>query len=182
MQVIDTNFLGTDFIAVNGPKGYAWNVIRSEADHLIFKHAATNGAKAFDGVKVQSIEFKNASDEDLGRPVAATWKAKDGTTGDIAFDYLIDASGRQGIVSTKYMKNRKYNQGLKNMAKWGYWKNVKPYALGTSREGAPFFEALTGKYRHPCSMRSIADCPSNKMAQAGSGKFLSIMAPQVSVS
>lgn len=144
----DANSIGTDFIAVNGPKGYAWNVIRSEADHLIFKHAAANGAKTFDGVKVQSIEFdapaEGTSDEDLGRPTAATWKAKDGTTGVVSFDYLVDASGRQGIVSTKYLKNRKYNQGLKNMAKWGYWTNVKPYAPGTAREGAPFFEALTG--------------------------------------
>jgi flavin-dependent dehydrogenase len=137
----------TDFLALNGPNGYSWNVIRSESDFLIFKHAATSGAKTFDGVKVQAIEFDDCEDgkvnDHLGRPVAATWKAKDGGTGVISFDYLVDASGRQGIVSTQYMKNRKYNQGLKNMAKWGYWNNVKPYASGTPREGAPFFEALT---------------------------------------
>ena len=80
----------------------------------------------------------------LGRPISATWKRKDGTTGSIKFDYLVDGSGRAGIVSTKYMKNRKFNQGLKNVASWGYWKATGQYAEGTKRQNEPFFEALTG--------------------------------------
>ena len=80
-----------------------------------------------------------------GRPVKAKWTSKDdGTSGEIEFDSLVDASGRAGIVSTKYLKNRKHNQGLKNVANWGYWKGAGKYAEGTYREGAPYFEALTG--------------------------------------
>ncbi|KAI1776978.1 FAD/NAD(P)-binding domain-containing protein [Hypoxylon cercidicola] len=144
----------TDFLASGGPDGYAWNVIRSEADELLFKHAGSCGAKIFDATKVASIEFAPATtpatggalqpdQSDLGRPVSATWTQKDGTTGIIEFQYLIDASGRQGILSTKYMKNRKYNQGLKNVASWGYWKGGGVYGLGTHKEGSPYFEALT---------------------------------------
>lgn len=141
----------TDFIAAGGENNYAWNVVRSEADNLMFKHAGKSGASIFDGVKVNSLDFescdiKNSSIDpaarDPGRPVAAHWSRKDGSSGTIKFDYLVDATGRLGIMSTKYLKTRKYNQGLKNMAKWGYWKNVGKYGVGTSREGSPYFEAL----------------------------------------
>ena len=128
-------------------------MVRSESDDLTFKHAGKMGAKIFDGVKIESIDFSGSSGikvpedakvADLGRPVAATWKRKDGTTGSIKLDYLVDASGRAGVVSTKYMKNRKFNQGLKNLAQWGYWSGNGQYAEGTHRQNQPFFEALTG--------------------------------------
>ncbi|KAI1387333.1 FAD/NAD(P)-binding domain-containing protein [Hypoxylon trugodes] len=142
----------TDFLASGGPKGYAWNVIRSEADELLFKHAGSCGAKIFDSVKVTGITFESDTaasvapkfdGQNPGRPVSATWKHKDGSSGSISYEYLIDASGRQGILSTKYLKNRKFNEGLKNVASWGYWKNGGIYGAGTYKEGSPFFEALT---------------------------------------
>ncbi|KAI4241067.1 MAG: hypothetical protein LQ352_007508 [Teloschistes flavicans] len=143
----------TDFIAAGGPNNYAWNVVRSEADDLMFKHAAKCGADTFDGVKVTDIEFvpsdipsvyQDADAPNPGRPVSATWTRKeDGTSGKISFDYLVDGSGRAGIVSTKYLKNRKNNKGLKNIANWAYWKGAGKYGEGTVREGQPFFEALT---------------------------------------
>lgn len=140
-----------------GPDSYAWNVVRSEADNLMFQHAGKSGAKIFDGVKVSAIEFTPLTGEeavmgsevanvDPGRPVSATWSRKDGSSGDIRFDYLVDASGRAGIVSTKYMKNRSFNQDLKNVANWGYWKGAISYGIGTPKEGQPFFEALQGLY------------------------------------
>ena len=141
----------TDFIAAGGPGNYAWNVVRSEADHLMFQHAGKSGAKVFDQVRVSSLEFTN-SDMTLpdpetpnpGRPTTALWNHKaDGSSGTINFDYLVDASGRFGLMSTKYLKNRKFNQGLKNIANWSYWKNAGTYAEGTQREGQPFFEALS---------------------------------------
>lgn len=111
------------------------------------------GAKIFDGVKIESIDFGGDSGikvpegdkvANLGRPVSADWKRKDGTTGSIKFEYLVDASGRAGIVSNKYYKNRKFNQGLKNVAQWGYWEDTGVYAEGTRRHNQPLFEALTG--------------------------------------
>lgn len=65
--------------------------------------------------------------------------------GSTSFTHIIDATGRAGILSTRYLKNRHYNASLKNIAVWGYWSNVGKYGVGTSREGAPWFEALTGK-------------------------------------
>ncbi|KAL8852078.1 MAG: hypothetical protein Q9221_003008 [Calogaya cf. arnoldii] len=139
----------TDFVAAGGPEGYAYNVVRSESDQLIFKHAAKSGAQTFDQTKVDSLEFEPTTekwDNDLpnpGRPVSAKWSRKDGSSGVIKFDDLIDASGRVGVVTTKYLKNRKYNQGLKNIATWGYFKNTSYYGIGTHKEGDPYFEALS---------------------------------------
>nr|UVI58163.1 halogenase [Aspergillus muricatus] len=134
----------TDFILEPGAGTYSWNVIRSECDDLMLKHARKSGAKTFDGVKVTSIEFIPDEDnvESLGRPVSASWKAKDGRTGMVDFKYLIDASGRAGITSTKYLKNRTFNNYLKNVASWGYWRGATPYGVGTPIEGQPYFEAL----------------------------------------
>ncbi|UNI18514.1 Tryptophan halogenase [Purpureocillium takamizusanense] len=148
----------TDFIAAGGPEGYAWNLVRSESDHLLFKHAGTCGAHIFDAIKVDKIrvepfpsETSHTSDEmwegskvvQPGRPVSATWVSKEGGgTGTIAFEYLIDASGRHGILSTKYLKSRKFNRNFKNMASWAYWRSDSLYGVGTHMEGAPYFEAL----------------------------------------
>ena len=142
----------SDFVAAGGPdgSGYAYNVVRSESDHLIFKHAGKSGAQIFDQTKVDSIDFESTDEgwvDDLpnpGRPVSATWSRKDGSSGVIRFDDLIDASGRAGVITTKYLKNRKFNQGLKNVASWGYFKNAGHYGVGTPQEGQPFFEALKG--------------------------------------
>lgn len=40
---------------------------------------------------------------------------------------------------------------MKNVAVWGYWTGVENYGVGTKRSGAPWFEALTGKFStcHP---------------------------------
>lgn len=144
----------TDFIAAGGANGYAWNVIRSEADELLFRHAGESGARIFDATKVDAVQFEpdtginHASSSYIptpGRPVSATWSRKDGTSGIITFKYLVDASGRQGIISTKYLKNRLFNQGLKNIANWGYWKGGGTYGTGTHKAGSPFFEALQGR-------------------------------------
>ena len=119
----------------------------------MFKHAGKSGVKTFDGVKVNTVDFvpldgKNGTTDsespDPGRPVSATWSRKDGSSGVVKFEYLIDASGRAGLMSTKYLKNRRYNQGLKNIAMWGYWEGAGQYGVGTAREAQPYFEALQG--------------------------------------
>ncbi|KFY82826.1 hypothetical protein V498_08440, partial [Pseudogymnoascus sp. VKM F-4517 (FW-2822)] len=139
----------TDFLAAGGPQGHAWNVVRSEADELLFRHAGVSGAKTFEATKVNALQFEPYNGPTMrdvpnpGRAVSATWSSKDGSSGTIAFDYLVDASGRFGLVCNKYLKNRKFNQSLKNIANWGYWKGGGIYGVGTRKEGCPYFEALT---------------------------------------
>ncbi|KAK6597765.1 hypothetical protein H4I96_08717 [Botrytis cinerea] len=148
----------TDFVGTGGPQNYSWNVVRSEADNLMFRHAGKCGANIFDGVKVDSINFApwaieselslakdaaGAGATSLGRPVSAKYTHKiDDVSGVITFDYIIDASGRSGLLNTKDLKNRSYNQQLKNVAIWGYWEGAGEYGAGTKRANSPYFEAL----------------------------------------
>ncbi|KAK5991367.1 Flavin-dependent halogenase aclH [Cladobotryum mycophilum] len=146
--------VSSDFLEAGGPEGYAWNVVRSEFDDMLFKHAAASGAHTFDQTRVEEIQFESEPDshtkglEDAdrvtspGRPVSATWSRKDGTSGTISFKYLVDASGRRGLLSTKYLKNRKFNDSLKNIASWSYWKGGETYAEGSHTNNYTYFEAL----------------------------------------
>lgn len=76
-------------------------------------------------------------------PTSASWERHD-SKGTISFEYVIDASGRRGLLSNRYLKNRRFNQSLKNLAMWAYWTDTGSYMPNTSRAGAPFFEALLG--------------------------------------
>lgn len=108
--------------------------------------------ECLDAVKVESLSFTKTigsislragsgnSEERPGKPVSVSWIRKsDGSSGTIHFDYLVDASGRAGLVSTKYMKTRIPNKRLQSMAVWGYWKGAGTYGPGA---GDPFSEAL----------------------------------------
>jgi len=110
-------------------------------DDLMLRHAAKQGVKVFEETRVESIDF--TGDPATSRPIAAHWTNKQGAKGRIAFDWLVDASGRAGVMSTKYLKNREMRESLRNVAVWGYWKDVKRYAEGTKRECSGWFEALT---------------------------------------
>jgi flavin-dependent dehydrogenase len=138
-------------------------VVRSEFDDILFQHARECGTKVFDGVKVNALQFEvsgsqncqdSGEETNLGHPVSATWTDRKKTSGTIYFKYLVDATGRAGLVSTKYMKNRRYNEGLKNIATWGYFEGTGTYGIGTPGEGGPFFPRLQGRSKilHCCSI------------------------------
>ncbi|KAF8070432.1 FAD binding domain-containing protein [Lyophyllum atratum] len=160
----------TDFMAL-GHDNNSWNVVRSEFDQLLMNHARTSGASVYELTKVTAVSF-SPTDPDRpisvtwshtpppqplsppASPVASKSSFPDLqpspimrdpplVTGTTSFTHLIDATGRAGILSTKYLKNRHFNASLKNVAVWGYWKNTGMYGVGTHRQGSPWFEALT---------------------------------------
>ncbi|KAL5001887.1 hypothetical protein BDV10DRAFT_182044 [Aspergillus recurvatus] len=45
-----------EFLAADEADIHSWNVVRSEADGLIFKYARESGAKFFDGATVEGIQ------------------------------------------------------------------------------------------------------------------------------
>ncbi|KAH7904414.1 putative halogenase [Hygrophoropsis aurantiaca] len=128
----------TDFISLDPTNG-AWNVIRSEFDDLLLRHASKCGATVVEEVRVTEMHFKGSGAD---RPVAASWRTNSGAEGRLDFEYLVDASGRNGIMSTKYLKNRQFNKSLNNTACWGYWEGTRSYMPGTARENAIWIEAL----------------------------------------
>ncbi|KAL1669111.1 hypothetical protein GGF50DRAFT_95722 [Schizophyllum commune] len=137
------------FVSHN-PENAAWNVVRSEFDEILLRHASASGANVTEGIRIESLEFDPPHDTSSAsmpaslRPIAANWiRSVDGSRGRIAFDWLVDASGRNGILSNQYLKSRTFNPALRNSAHWSYWRGAGKYAPGTKREGAPWFEALT---------------------------------------
>ncbi|KAH9000779.1 FAD/NAD(P)-binding domain-containing protein [Lactarius hatsudake] len=127
----------TDFIAL-GHDNNAWNVTRSEFDKILLDHAGSTGAHVFQSTRVMSLAFSGK------RPTSALWThGPSSQSGTITFDYLVDASGRAGLMSNRYLKNRRFNSSLKNVAMWAYWRNTDVYARGTTAEGSPYFEALS---------------------------------------
>jgi flavin-dependent dehydrogenase len=104
-----------DFAPLRHP--YSFQVVRSEFDQLLLEHAKSQGVKVFEGVEIRNLCF------DGERPRSASWSQVVGgsDTGDISFDYLVDASGRSGVMATHYLKNRHYHNAFQNVALWGYW-------------------------------------------------------------
>lgn len=111
---------------------YSWQVRRADFDDLLLQHARSQGAEVHEGVAVRQVNF------DGERAVSASWErtgraddAEDGeASGVVAFDYVIDASGRAGLLATKHHNSRRFHDVFKNVALWGYWKNTKPFGYG----------------------------------------------------
>jgi flavin-dependent dehydrogenase len=87
---------------------------------LLLEHARSQGVKVFEGTEIRGIIF------DGERPRGATWTQGVGgsETGEISFDYLLDASGRAGVMAMRYLRNRHYHSAFQNVAIWGYWKGA----------------------------------------------------------
>lgn len=113
-------------------------------DELLLRHAEKLGANVFEETTVTGIKFQGSPDS--SRPIAASWANKQGKTGQIAFDWLIDASGRSGLMSTRYLSNRVMRDSLRNVAAWGYWKDCKGFGSNEPlKQGSGYFEVLSGK-------------------------------------
>ena len=114
------------FQHLEGDDRHSFQVIRSEFDHLLLANAASQGAHVFEGVTVSDVEFRN------GRAFRANWVNADNKNvgGSIDFDFVVDASGRTGVISHRKFRNRKYLSMFKNIAIWRYWRNVPEFEKG----------------------------------------------------
>lgn len=108
----------------------------------MLEHAKDSGVAVYEETKVTGIDFH--VEDGVSRPVAALWKNREGNTGRLTFDWVIDASGRNGVLA-KHLGVRKFNQSLKNIACWGYWRGTDRYKNPLATVGPPFFETLSGK-------------------------------------
>jgi flavin-dependent dehydrogenase len=122
-----------NFGELSGSNTYAFQVVREDFDKFMLEHARSQGVQVFEGVEVRSIDFEDE------RPVSGSWlaKANDNSSqsrqGKTRFDYLIDASGRDGVLANHYLHNRRYHKVFQNIAIWGYYKNTR--RLPGSRQG-----------------------------------------------
>lgn len=134
-----------DFQIIGKDKA-TWHVDRAESDKLMWDYAKSQGVSTFEETRVEAIQFENDGDPATSRPISASWTSKSGQSGTIHFDWLIDASGRSGIMSTKYLRNRIFREGLRNVGVYGYWKNVRTVNGDDHPEAnATWIEALEDK-------------------------------------
>ena len=119
-----------NFGELSGNNTYAFQVVRSEFDKMLIDHAREQGVDVYEGVEVRSLTFEGE------RPCKAMWQVVASSNGDvgrqgeICFDYLIDASGRSSVMTTRYLQNRRYHQIFQNIAIWGYWENADRMVTG----------------------------------------------------
>jgi flavin-dependent dehydrogenase len=103
---------------------HGFQVIRSEFDKLLLDHARSEGVEVLQGIEAREIVF------DGNRPVAVEATDATGQRLRFEFDILVDASGRAGLMSTRYLHNRRFHEAFRNMAVWGYWKDAGRLKVG----------------------------------------------------
>jgi flavine halogenase len=112
----------------------------------ILQHTEKDSVKVFEETHTISIKFVN--DNPKGQPLAIKWKnvIDRNVSGAVSFEYLVDTTGRKGIMAQKYLKHQKVNKILQNIACWGYWKGAGVYGVGMSQGDVPGFEAHTSMF------------------------------------
>lgn len=124
-----------DFSKLSHP--YGFQVLREEFDQLLLEHAKSQGVKVLEGAEVLSLTFEG--ERPRSARVSQTSDASAENAQDISFEYLIDASGRAGVMANRYLKNRHYPDVFQNVALWGYWKGAK--RMQNAPEGSIAVEA-----------------------------------------
>jgi flavin-dependent dehydrogenase len=102
------------------PNAWSWQVDRATYDDILLRNAADQGAEVIEGATVQRVAFRD------DRPMSASWTHQsDSTIHTTTFDFLIDASGRAGVLSKQHFDMRRPHEVFQNVAVWGYWKNAR---------------------------------------------------------
>ncbi|MDN3358991.1 NAD(P)/FAD-dependent oxidoreductase [Actinomadura sp. DC4] len=108
-----------DWSKLFGPQVCSWQVDRAAFDQLLLENAEASGVTVDQGVAARNVVF------DSGRPVSVTCTRDRGEPFVIDdFDFLVDASGRSGLLSTRHLGNRRPHPLFRNVAIWGYWANA----------------------------------------------------------
>lgn len=103
---------------------HAWQVVRSEFDRMLLNHAVEQGADVREGATVTDIAF------DGDRPRSVRFVEGEGVEGTGLFDFVVDASGREGLLATQHFRNRRFHEAFQNIALWGYWRGAGRLADG----------------------------------------------------
>jgi|UniRef100_A0AAU3HQ87 flavin-dependent dehydrogenase len=107
-----------DWSQLFGPDVRSWQVDRDDFDKVLLDHAKEQGVEVIEGASVKRVLF------DGERAVAAEWTHPDDrkTVRKTEFDFVVDASGRSGVIAGQHFKNRRPHEVFRNVAIWGYWE------------------------------------------------------------
>lgn len=128
-----------NWLEVYGEERRSWLVDRATFDKILLDNAREQGAVVIEQAAVQDVEF------DGERPVAVLWKGQDGVQRRLAYDWVIDASGRAGVLAVQKLRDREHHKVFQNVAAWGYWKGGKTLP-GTPPGGLNSISSAEGWY------------------------------------
>lgn len=97
---------------------YSWQVERELFDKVLLDHARDTGVAVHEGTTITKVRF------DGDRPIGVEWRSDDGSTGYEACDFVVDASGRAGVVGKQAGLRRQDHEVFRNVAIWGYWEGA----------------------------------------------------------
>jgi len=119
-----------DWASVVAPDARSWQVDRATFDHLLLRNASDNGVEVIEGAVVKGVDFTD------GRATAVRWACRDtpDTVHTTRCDFVVDATGRNGILSARQLKNRWQHTVFQNTAVWSYWTGAR--LLPEAPEGA----------------------------------------------
>lgn len=100
---------------------HAFQVRRSEFDHMLLRNCARKGARVFEGARVVSVEFG-----DLARKLdtVVNLRLEGGATQAWRTRYLVDASGRDTFLADRLGVKRK-NREHATAAIFGHFRNAR---------------------------------------------------------
>jgi flavin-dependent dehydrogenase len=102
---------------------YAVHVRRSEFDELLFRHAGKRGARTFEGLRVMGVDMDAGKGTPENRPLVKV-KADDGTESAWRPRFVIDASGRDTLLSSQFDTKRR-NRKHASAAIYGHFANAE---------------------------------------------------------
>ncbi|MGH8046883.1 MAG: NAD(P)/FAD-dependent oxidoreductase [Chthoniobacterales bacterium] len=111
----DTRFYFKDGFRSRRPT--AFQVPRADFDKLLLDHAAESGAEVHEETAVENLEFHDDH-------VALTVKSKTGAPETVRARYLLDCSGRNAVVGTRFDLKRAYSD-LRKFAIYAHYEGVE---------------------------------------------------------
>ena len=103
--------------AWDGTPPHAYHVRRSEFDHALLQHARASGVQVIEGCRAR--EFHTGPER-----VVIRARCDDGRTLDLAGSYLVDASGRDTFLASRFGIKRR-NQKHTSAALYGHFRGAK---------------------------------------------------------
>ena len=101
--------------------GSTFQVIRSEFDNLLLRHAESKGVDVCEEHKVIDVIFEG------DRCKGVKYKNSQGEVKEVRAHYTVDASGQAAVLG-KYLDTVDYDPKLKSVATWAYFNRVTPEA------------------------------------------------------
>ena len=90
--------------ALGSSPPHAYQVYRQDFDKMLFEHARECGADAREGTEVLAVDQAGPRDSTL------TVRADDGGTYAVRAKYVVDASGRDGLIASKKKLRRRNHE------------------------------------------------------------------------